>query len=318
MSVKQELLSLFVSGKCLSGEEIAGKLGVTRAAVWKGVQALIAEGYPIESTPGTGYRLAENDLLFAEKLKPLLPPEIQNVFCFSETDSTNRQAKLYAEEHPGACALFVADSQTAGRGRRGHTFDSAAGVGIYMSLLLCPTLPPERAIRLTTSAAVAVCKTVEKLTGAKTQIKWVNDVYLNGKKAVGILTEGAFDLETGAFRYAVIGIGINVKDREFPAEIAATATSIEKETGIAPNRAELIAGIVRELTETPPDSPSLTEEYRKRMFLIGKRVNVLSPAGTYSATVLGVGENCELTVRDEGGNVLFLSSGDVSIRPGKS
>lgn len=314
MTLKESLLSMLLTGKSVSGEAAADTFGVTRAAVWKTVCHLRQEGYPIEALPGTGYRLCPSDRLYPGRLAPLLPPQIGHFEVFNVTDSTNRQAKIYAEEHPGIPALFIANEQTGGRGRRGRSFRSEKDCGLYMSLVLFPSLPAQTSVRLTTAAAVVVAQVLEEMSGTPTGIKWVNDIYMKGKKVCGILTEGALDVESGTFRYAVVGIGINVRHTDFPPELADIATTVEDAAGTAPDRTQLAAEITRRLLSTDPTSPAVMDAYRARMFLTGHRVNVLDPAGTYPATVTGVADDGSLLIRTEDGTERALSSGDVSVR----
>ncbi len=229
-------------------------------------------------------------------------------------DSTNRLAKERAEQGAPEGVCIISNAQTAGRGRLGRSFCSPAGTGLYMSLVLRPSLPAQRVLSVTTAAAVAVCRAIERVSDRKPQIKWVNDVYCDGKKVCGILTEAGF--EGDKLRYAVLGIGINVCDPAdgFPDEIADTAASVFGQE----------AGDRNALTEAVLDAffeeyahlaeERFAEEYRARSCLIGKPITVKAPDGDREAIALGVDERCRLLVRYTDGREEALSSGDVSVR----
>lgn len=211
-------------GAHVSGAQLARELGVTRNSVWKAVNALRREGYHIDATTNRGYALShEDDLLSASGIRRFLPADAPLFPAVRKSlDSTNAEALRRAVDGAPEGTVIVAEEQTAGRGRRGRSFFSPAGTGIYLSILVRPALAAERAHLLTCSAAVAVAEAIEACAGVDASIKWVNDVYCRGKKVAGILTEGSFDLEGGVLQHAVVGIGVNVRPPHagFPAEIA--------------------------------------------------------------------------------------------------
>lgn len=229
-------------------------------------------------------------------------------------DSTNRLAKERAANGAAEGLVILSDTQTAGRGRLGRTFCSPAGTGLYMSVVLRPVLPAEKALLITTAAAVAVCRAIERVSDRKAQIKWVNDVYCDEKKVCGILTEAAFAGDNMA--YAVLGIGINVRDPEggFSCEIADIATSVYG--GRGGDRCALAAAVLDAFFEEYArlSEEHHVQEYRDRSCLIGKAITVKAPTGDCAATALGVDEQCRLLVRYGDGREDALSSGDVSIR----
>ena len=210
-------------GEYLSGSMLAKKLGVTRAAVWKNIRQLQAEGYKIEAVTNRGYRLGrEQDSVSEAGIRKALG-ELENVFTLEMYDvltSTNTVMKERADSLP-EWTVIISSSQTAGRGRIGRSFYSPSDSGIYLSVLLRPALPASEATRITTAAAVAACRAIESCTAATPSIKWVNDVFVNGKKVCGILTEGSLNMETGGLDWAVMGIGLDVyePDGGFPEEI---------------------------------------------------------------------------------------------------
>lgn len=217
-------------GAHVSGAQLARELGVTRNSVWKAVNALRREGYHIDATTNRGYALShEDDLFSASGIRRFLPADAPLFPAVRKSlDSTNAEALRRAVDGAPEGTVIVAEEQTAGRGRRGRSFFSPAGTGIYLSILVRPALAAERAHLLTCSAAVAVAEAIEACAGVDASIKWVNDVYCRGKKVAGILTEGSFDLEGGVLQHAVVGIGVNVRPPHagFPAEIAERAGAV--------------------------------------------------------------------------------------------
>lgn len=231
-----------------------------------------------------------------------------------EINSTNTRAKeLAAAGKRNICV--TADYQTGGRGRMGRQFFSPKGSGLYFSLLISPTVKGEDGALLTTFAAVAVAEVLEELTGGETQIKWVNDVYMNGKKICGILTEGAVNYETGELEYAVIGVGINVGKTAFSEELSAIASDVERETGVSLSRDTVLQTLLAKFDrmEEALETGAFMETYRKKCFVLGREVTVLRGTERFAAKVLDVNFRGELVVETEG-NVITLSSGEVSVR----
>ncbi len=229
-------------------------------------------------------------------------------------DSTNRLAKERADRGASEGLVIISDTQTAGRGRLGRSFCSPAGTGLYMSVVLRPSLAAKKVLSVTTAAAVAVCRAIERVSECEAQIKWVNDVYCDGKKVCGILTEAAF---TGdGMAYAVLGIGINVCDPAggFPVEIRDIAASVfGTRDG---DRCVLAAAVLDAFFEEYAhlSEERFVSEYRARSCLVGRAITVKASSGDRAATALGVDERCRLLVRYEDGREEALSSGDVTIR----
>lgn len=232
---------------------------------------------------------------------------------YNEVGSTNTEAKL-AAAGGAPDSFFVAERQSAGRGRLGRSFISPEG-GIYMSYLCHPDMPSSDAVMLTAYAAVAVSEAISRLCGVYPGIKWVNDVYLGGKKLSGILTEGAFTEGGEKFSYAVIGIGINVRHNDMPKDVAKIATSLEDECDTLPDIAELCAEVAERLvlfSKTPRSV--FMEKYKSASVVIGKRVLVTSADKTYFATARSILDNASLEVVTDSGETVLLSSGEVSIK----
>lgn len=238
-----------------------------------------------------------------------------SITVYKKTDSTNTQAKLAAESDISGDAIFIAAEQTQGRGRMGRSFSSSKGKGLYLSILLARDLPSDFATSLTTYMAVIAARSISALTALDTKIKWVNDIYVGGKKLAGILTEGKAKCE-GTLAYAVIGIGINILKQEFPEDVKAIATTIEDECGIEVNVNELAALIIKEFFDNLylVGTPELAEEYRSRSFLVGEHVNVIKPTENYEALVKGITDKCELLLSLPDGTEEILSTGEVSVR----
>lgn len=307
-------------GQFVSGQTLARQAGVTRAAVWKSIQALQSRGFAVTAAPRCGYRLEpEDDTLSALGIQQYLQGEalrlnLQTVDC---TASTNSDLKLLAQQGAPAGTVLVAGQQTGGRGRRGRSFFSPPGTGVYISLLLRPQLQMQQAVLFTTAAAVAVCRAVEKLTGQTPQIKWVNDVFINGKKVCGILTEAAADLETGMVEYAVLGLGLNVTEPVggFPPEVARVAGSIFKEPqGNAKNR--LTAEVLNQLSNLlqNPAGPDIYSDYKSRQLLLGRKVTFEQNGVQQTATAVDVARDYGLVVQLPNGQQRVLSSGEVSCK----
>ncbi len=238
--------------------------------------------------------------------------------CFSEVDSTNSAARRYAAEGGAAPALFVADTQSAGRGRMGRTFFSPAETGIYMTLLFDVTDDaPTSAVAMTSAAAVAVACAAERLTGAECAIKWVNDVYVSGRKACGILAE-AFAF--GDRRYACVGVGINLATADFPEELRGIAGSLCKEPSQR-QRYELTVAVAAELFDiygrVRKGDRSYMAEYRRRSMVLGKMVTFTRNGISDGGLAVSINDDGGLVVEKDDGTSTVLSSGEITLRVNK-
>ncbi len=233
--------------------------------------------------------------------------------------STNTVLKRMAEEGAEEGFCLIAEEQTAGKGRMGRSFYSPAGSGLYLSVLLRPKLKAADAVNITACAAVAVAEAIESLAPVQAQIKWVNDVYVEGRKVCGILTEASLDSGTAAVNYLVVGIGINIRPPEggFPADLQKIAGSVFGEEEIPGLRCRLAAAVLDQLLgyyEHLQEKPWL-EEYRKRSLVTGKEIRVLMPGKEpENGTAIGIGDDFSLLVQMEDGTLRRLNSGEVSIR----
>ena len=322
MSVKDEVLKELENNKgdYISGGQLADNLGVSRNSVWKAIKALEKSGYEINAIPNKGYCLAEkNDILSSYSIKQHLKNPHLDISVFSSVTSTNTILKEMAEQGAKEGTVIIAEEQTAGRGRTGKQFYSPKGTGIYISILLRPDIPAEESLFLTTSAAVATARAIEDVSDKRALIKWVNDIYLEDKKTCGILTEGAFNVETGKLDYAIVGIGINVciPDGGFPDNIKDIATAIfDKQTDSINKRSILIANLLDYFMEYYKDfnSKSYVKEYIERSMIIGKTITVIEGSKTSVAKASDIDKNCRLKVQFEDGTTKWLSSGEVSTK----
>lgn len=313
MALKNDILEILENNrtKDVSGQELAERLNVTRAAVWKTVKALKADGHSIEAVTNRGYRLKdESDVLSKEGIKSALKRSC-DVRVYPSVDSTNTTAKLAAVGGAPAGTVIAAEMQTGGKGRRGRSFYSPGGGGVYFSVILKPAVSAEESVFLTTAAAVAVSRAIERLTGKDARIKWINDVYVDGRKCVGILTEAIFDYESGGVESVIVGIGINVNVGEFPEDIKHKAGNIGKVS-----RSRLIALCVDNLMDICDGFPdkSHLDEYRKRCFVLGRNVTVISRDGEYEAKAESIDGQGRLVVTYDCGKTAVLSNEEVSVR----
>jgi BirA family biotin operon repressor/biotin-[acetyl-CoA-carboxylase] ligase len=241
-----------------------------------------------------------------------------DIQVLQEVGSTNDLLRAKAISGSPEGTVLVAAMQTDGKGRMGRRFYSPADTGVYMSILLRPvSILSSKALRLTTMAAVAVCEAIESVSGKSALIKWVNDVYVDGKKVCGILTEGSVSLETGSLDYAILGVGINIycPEKGFPAEIENIAGYIfdEKERYV---RNKISASFLNNFFKyyLSGDLDSYIAEYRRRCFVIGKKIEVINGEKSRNAVAVDIDSSCQLIVRYEDGMSEHLSAGEISIR----
>ncbi len=336
MKTKDRVLEILQnnSNRYVSGEEMAEALYVTRAAVWKAIKSLKNNGYDIEAVTNRGYRLhvdlgLPNEYIIRDELNEALKGAEVNrmleeleVKVYDEVTSTNDVARLYAMENPSKRALIIATSQSKGRGRRGRSFYSPKGTGLYLSLLIYPDLTATKATRLTSMMAVALARAIEDCTGISTSIKWVNDIYYDGKKVAGILTEAISSMEDEMLAYVIIGVGINLymPSGGFPDDIKNIAGALYKDGGNGDAINRLSASLIYRFNQVINEPRSnYLEEYRNRSMLIGNYVKVMQytdedvKTSNEYAYVTGIDDECHLCVRYDDGRELILSTGEVSV-----
>ena len=319
MTTKERVIDLFRSnsGSFYSGEEIAAKLGLSRAAVWKTVKRLREEGYPILGVTKKGYCMEKgSDILSESAVRQYLDgcKDIYEINIIDTAGSTNDIVKAKAEDGVPEGFTVISNEQTSGKGRFGRSFFSPHNTGIYMSILLRPENKPlSYGNNITTIAAAAACEAIESISGKKTDIKWVNDIYIEGKKVCGILTEGAFDLESGMFKYAVVGIGINlyVPYSGFPESIAGRAGAVfERIEDDSKNR--LVASFLESFYNYYSGRKSEhIKTYRSRCFVIGKNIEIINGNVKTRGVVKDIDDECRLMVKTESGDIITFSSGEI-------
>ena len=323
--LKDDVLKLiYRENGYISGETISRKLGVTRAAVNTAVKALREDGYKITSSTNKGYLLTDcPDILSKGSISALLPDSRSSeLYYFDSVDSTNTVLKDLASKGASSGTVVIADHQTGGKGRRGRSFSSPSGAGIYLSYLFRPESGFDKISDLTSWTAVAVADAIKKAYGLDAQIKWVNDLLMNRKKICGILTEASVEGESGFIDTCIIGIGVNVNESAFPPEIADIATSISMENGGRKFiRSELAAGIISSmdrLAEDWPVSPYYLERYRELNITTGSMITAyprkIENGQGRSGTAVSINDDFSLKVEFEDGSVEDLKSGEVSVR----
>jgi BirA family biotin operon repressor/biotin-[acetyl-CoA-carboxylase] ligase len=309
------------AGDAVSGEYLAAQLGLSRAAVWKRVHRLKAQGYVIEGSPRRGYRLlaVPDKLLPAEVLQGLQARLLKGPVHYFETlDSTNNLAKELAARGAPEGTVVVAEAQTGGRGRLGREWDSPPGVGLYVSLVLRPMLPPMDLPQITLTTAVAVAKAVRRVAGVAPGIKWPNDLLLNGKKLGGVLTE--MESESDRIRYVVVGLGLNVNNPEFPTELAATATSLILAAGRPFSRVDLLKAWLDEFDGLydrflNQGFAEILEEWKGLTVTLGRAVTVRQGPREISGLALDVAPDGALLLRTAGGEIVRVISGEITPGP---
>lgn len=320
--MKDEILRLLkTSDSYLSGQQLCDSFQVSRTAVWKVMEQLKKEGYEIEAVRNRGYRLKMSpDVLSEAEIKSVLKTSWagQNLVCYESTDSTNNRAKEAAEKGALHGTLFAADSQTAGKGRRGRTWVSPSGSSIYMTLLLRPDLEPSKAPMLTLVMGLSVAEGIRQAAEVNAGIKWPNDIVVNRKKVCGILTEMATEIQY--VNYIVIGVGINVNQQEFPEELKESATSLGAETGKKLKRSDIIAAVMEnfeknyEIFLKSGDLSGLQEAYNAILVNYNQPVKVLEPGHEYEAVAGGINRTGELLVHLPDGQKKEVYAGEVSVR----
>lgn len=304
----------------ISGEELGEKLGVSRAAIWKGIQKLKEQGYEIEAVSNKGYHIIQNqDLYNGIEIKEVCNTTkiAKEVYFYEQTDSTNNCIRKLAKEGKKEGVVAVVEIQTAGKGRRGKGWQSPKGTGIWMSMLLTPNITPPEAPVLTLLAGLAVCRAIRQQTGLTAMIKWPNDILISNKKICGILTE--LYAEMDSVHFVITGIGINVNTEVFPDELQKTATSLKIEKGESISRKNMIKAVIEEFEkiylqyEKECSFLPFREEYKKYCINIGKELQILSKQ-PFIAKGVDITEQGELLVQKQTGEKVVVFSGEVSIR----
>jgi BirA family biotin operon repressor/biotin-[acetyl-CoA-carboxylase] ligase len=303
----------------ISGAKIAREIGVTRGTVWRWIEKLRALGVRVKGHPRTGYQIERVPDILAPKIlhRRLQPgPLGKRIYHFFKIDSTNSVAMALGEKGEPHGTVVVAEEQTAGRGRAGHTWHSEKTNGIYMTVLLRPPISPQQAPLITLVAGLAVREAVVEQTGLAADLRWPNDLLFGRKKFCGILTE--MNAEQDQIHFVAVGIGINANHERIPEELAKIATSLRIETKRVQSRVEIVARLLRHLdsyynrfiTEGPEAiiaQFSAVSSYAK-----GKRVRIETASETYTGTTEGLEPGGLLRVRRDDGRVLPVIAGTLS------
>ena len=314
MSVKSEVIKVLEANRAqaISGQEIADQIKVSRAAVWKAIKSLKEEGYYIEATPNRGYVLLENsDVLSSQGINHYLDEPL-DIYTYKSVTSTNTLMKKLAIDYHNDYAVIVAEEQTEGRGRFGRSFFSPAKKGIYMSLLIKNQKSLQDATMITIQSAVALTRAIDELYGIDPKIKWVNDLYYQGKKICGILSEAISDFESGMIEAVIIGIGLNVSTskEEFGNELAAKATSLGLENA---NRNQLIAEIIKQLFKViNEDFKDVLDEYKDKSCVLNKVVEFNHGQRKLKGMVKDINQAGNLVIVTDQ-EELILKAGEVSL-----
>lgn len=315
-NLREEIFKLLYEAgeQYVSGEQISERLGVTRAAVWKHIKAIEDEGYNVEAVRRLGYRLKPNGIRMVE-IEPYLQTKWlgRDFVYLQEVDSTNKYAKSLADKGAVDGAVVAADYQTGGRGRLGRVWDSPAGSGVWFSVVLRPKIAPDKAPQISLTTAVGVAEGLKRL-GYTAGIKWPNDIYINGKKVCGMLTEMHASME--AVEWVVVGIGINCLERELPPEIADTATTLAREKGGEVCRGEVLAAVLNALEEVyeklyDGGFAEIRQAWLDNNITLAKRVKISTINETFFGEALDMQEDGSLLVKRDGGEEFTLVTGDV-------
>lgn len=308
MKTYQRLYKMLAQTKdYISGEILAQELQVSRTSIWKAIQRLEKEGLVIDSAKNRGYKLLQGDLLLAEAIETIAPVTVSiNPDC----QSTQLDAKTAMEAGGAGNTLYLAPFQKAGRGRFGRSYYCPEQGGIYMSLHLKPQLPFEQLPSYTLLTAASIYKAIKDLTLIETDIKWVNDIYLKGKKIGGILTEAISNVETGLVTDLIIGVGINFAIPDFPDNLRDKASSLFHDS--APiTRNELIGEIWKNLYTMDP--AELLYLYRKRSLVLGHQVTFTQNQQSYKGLAKDISDKGQLLVQLNDGQEIWLNSGEISL-----
>jgi len=315
------LVTLFANNSTISisGARIAREIGVSRSTVWRWIEQLREVGVRVKGRPHTGYFLERvPDILTPELLRSRLKGSLfgKRIYHFFKTDSTNRVGMELGNSGEAEGAVILAEEQSAGRGRAGRSWHSERGAGIYVTLLLRPKISPVQAPLLTMLAGLSAQAAIQARTGLAIDLKWPNDLMLNGKKLGGILTEMYAD--TTLVRFVIVGIGINVNQEKFPGELSSLATSLRTETAANQSRLELLARLLREFESDynrflREGASSVTTRFSQASsYAVGRKVRVANGADSFTGVTAGLAPEGLLQVEREDGRVVTVIAGDVS------
>ncbi|OFI01495.1 bifunctional ligase/repressor BirA [Clostridium acetireducens DSM 10703] len=322
--MKNKIIKLLKENKnnFISGQDISNKLGVSRTAIWKGINQLKEEGYEIESVSRKGYKLIQiPDILNYEEIKEYLNTKYigRNINYFETIDSTNIKAKELALQGEKEGTVIISEEQTLGKGRLGRGWASPKYKGIWMSLILKPNIDIMKAPKITQIGAAAIVKALREMN-IKSFVKWPNDIVLNNKKICGILTEMSGELNRISYVIMGIGINVNINKEDFSEEIRAVATSLKEEVGHKISRKELVGKVLNNFEYlyykfvNEENFKETIDICKSHSALIGKQIKVINNKSTKIAKAVDLNDEGELVVQYENGDMEYLVSGEVSTR----
>lgn len=305
----------------VSGARIAREIGVSRSTVWRWVNRLRDLGVHVKGEQHTGYFLEKTpDILSPDTLRQRLKGSMfgKRVYHFFKVDSTNRVAMDLGHTGEPEGTVVIAEEQTAGRGRAGHSWHSERATGIYVTVLLRPRISPVQASLLTMMAGLSAFSAIKGQSDIEPDLKWPNDILVGGKKLGGILTE--MHAEPNQVRFVIVGIGINVNQEKFPADLSAIATSLRVETGRPQSRLELVVRLLRQFeTDYNQFIAKGPESVIRRFetvssFTRGERVRVTNGSQSYAGVTDGLSPEGFLRVRPDGSSAsVSVIAGDVTL-----
>lgn len=306
-------------GEFVSGQQISENLNCSRTAIWKHISELRKSGYSIEAVQKRGYRLLTSpDLVTAEEVSLYTGEGTfgKKVTYKTSVKSTQEIAHSLAREGAVEGSIVIADEQTGGRGRLGRAWQSPSGTGIWMSLILRPEIPLQKAPQLTLLIAVAASRAIEKVTGLEAAIKWPNDLLIKGKKVAGILTE--LQAEADSIHSVIVGIGMNVNQekKHFSEEISEIATSLAIEGGKNYKRAEIAGAVLQEIENLyrsylDKGFAVIKLLWEARAYSLGKRITARSVTGSITGYAKGITDEGVLLLEDDNGEIHSIYSADI-------
>jgi len=322
--MKSKILKILgENGDFISGERLSSLCGVSRTAIWKQINNLKEEGYEIETQPRLGYRLLKRpDALVKTEIVDNLATISwgkEYLYTFDEIDSTNEMAKKYAASGKPEGTVVVAEKQLQGKGRLRRTWDSPKGQGIWVSVIIRPNILPTSAPQITFVLAVGMVRAMDKALGLKAEIKWPNDILINGKKVAGILTELSAEIER--IDYIVFGIGLNVnqKKEDFPEEFRNKAMSLSMALGQNVSRVKLLQAMLEELERTYHEYLEkgfayILKEWKANSCTLGKEVQIIMEGDKLEGKAVDLDQDGFLIIQDKNNQLHRIIAGDVSLR----
>ncbi|VAW12152.1 Biotin operon repressor / Biotin--protein ligase [hydrothermal vent metagenome] len=299
----------------ISGEDLSRKLDISRSAIWKYVQELRSQGFVIEAVPHLGYQLKSiPDKLFPSEVQFQLKTKVfgKKIIYLDSLESTMDEAFQLAMNGANEGTIVCCETQTKGKGRMGRKWSSPKGKGLYFSLILRPRMGPSQAARLTLMSAVALCEALRQETKLDVNIKWPNDLLIDGKKIAGILTE--LSAEMDGIRFVVIGVGINVNTPN--SLLLDTATSVKNETGKSFSRVEIFQSILSSLEQwyikvKDGDFGEVIDRWKELSSTLGRDICLQDQGGNVSGLAVDLSDDGALVIKNQKGVVMKRMTGDV-------